>query len=171
MPMLPIQFTGTAKVAVAPAAIVPGVRAAPALVGVPEVSSCRVEIATECELIMVKVRSAVFEVWATDTAALVVEYVFAEVRATAVLKVVWTAKTLKPSSAADVEVLVTGGVDVVVGVGVGVVLVVELVVEVVVGVVLVGVVLVDGVALVVTVTSWMKMPSSVEDDGVEMTVD
>lgn len=64
MAKFPIQPVGTAIVAVAPAAIVPGSSGEPALVGVPTVSSCEVEMAAVWELTMVMMRSP-----ATDTAA------------------------------------------------------------------------------------------------------
>ena len=57
MAMFPIHPCCTANVAMAPGAIVPGTSGAPALVGVPSVSSCAVEMAAVCIFIMVKVRS------------------------------------------------------------------------------------------------------------------
>ncbi len=57
MAMFPIHPGCTANVAEAPGAIVPGTIGAPALVGVPSVSSCAVEMAAVCMFKMVKVRS------------------------------------------------------------------------------------------------------------------
>jgi len=55
--MLPIHPGCTANVAEAPGAIVPGTSGAPALVGVPSVSSWAVEMAAVCKFKIVKVRS------------------------------------------------------------------------------------------------------------------